>query len=422
VASIGPRELVSGIGAILGGQRALARFELELKAYFGVKHCFLVSSGKAALTLTLRALKELHPGRDEVLIPAFTCFSVPASVGRAGLRIKLCDLDPGSLDFDFAQLTDILAGRHSARPGNAGSPDPGDTSGVSPGVVEESPPDPQNRILAVVPTHLFGLPVDVPGLRALVRDPGITIVEDAAQAMGEFTGTDKAGTQGDVGFFSLDRGKALSAVEGGVVVTNRDDIAAAISRNFQHLPRYNAAQVFALVLKAAALMLLTHPRLYWMPQSLPFLKLGLTLYEPDFPMMKMSPFQAGLTATWSKRLGKMRESRQRNVARWIAVSREPGNGSPPIRILPSMALLRFPLAVSNSGKRESLLKESRRRGLGIAPVYPDAINRIPELALSGRFPVAERLAGHLVTLPTHHYVTRKDVNAIGSLLACPYPD
>ena len=137
-APIGTGNLVSGFAALLGGQRELDRFQRELKEHFGVKHCFLVSSGQAAFTLILQTLRKLSPGRDEVLIPAFTCYSVPASIVRAGLRIRLCDVRPDRLDFDYAQLSAI----------------------------------PTAKVLAAVPTHLFGLPADVAGLRKLLPRPG----------------------------------------------------------------------------------------------------------------------------------------------------------------------------------------------------------------------------------------------------------
>jgi len=104
------KAFVSGILGIFRGRRELHRFESELKQDFGAKHCFLVSSGKAAFTLILLALKELSPDRDEVLIPAFTCYSVPSAVIRAGLKIRLCDLDANRFDFDFAQLSTMLHG------------------------------------------------------------------------------------------------------------------------------------------------------------------------------------------------------------------------------------------------------------------------------------------------------------------------
>src|SRR6266705_4482384 len=110
---IGVREIASGICGIFRGRKELDRFRSELKEHFGVKHCFLVSSGNAAFTLILLALKELFPDRDEVLIPAFTCYSVPSSGVRAGLRIRLCDLHSESLDFDFVQLSSLLSEKFS---------------------------------------------------------------------------------------------------------------------------------------------------------------------------------------------------------------------------------------------------------------------------------------------------------------------
>src|SRR5687768_15799273 len=98
-APIGPPEIVSGFRGIVHGEKSLDRFRSELKEYFGVKHCFLVCSGRAAFTLILLALEELSPGRKDVVIPAFTCYSVPSSVVRARLKLRLCDLHPDSLDF-----------------------------------------------------------------------------------------------------------------------------------------------------------------------------------------------------------------------------------------------------------------------------------------------------------------------------------
>ena len=114
-----PRDIISGLKGLLCRQQELERFRSELKEYFGVKHCFLVSSGKAAFTLILQALRDIHPDRDEVLIPAFTCYSVPSSIVRAGLKIKLCDIDTETLDFNFNQMKEILETRNlqSAIPG-----------------------------------------------------------------------------------------------------------------------------------------------------------------------------------------------------------------------------------------------------------------------------------------------------------------
>src|SRR6185369_941791 len=80
------RDIVSGVVGLFGGVKAVNRFEDELKEFYHVRHSFAVSSGKAALVLILQALKELSTDRDEVLIPAYTCYSVPSAIVRAGLR------------------------------------------------------------------------------------------------------------------------------------------------------------------------------------------------------------------------------------------------------------------------------------------------------------------------------------------------
>jgi dTDP-4-amino-4,6-dideoxygalactose transaminase len=401
-APLGFTEVAQGIRGMLRGQKELDRFRAELSEYFGVKHCFLVSSGKAAFALILLALKELHPGRDEVLIPAFTCFSVPSSIIHAGLKVKLCDLQPDSLDFDFAQLSELLTEATGPRRAGAGS------KSVF------------RALLAVVPTHLFGFPADLPRLRGMIHDPEITIVEDAAQAMGEARDGRRLGTLGDVGFFSRGRGKAYSVVEGGVILTDRDDIAEHLDRVMERLPRYGLLPLLALIWKAAALAIFMRPGLFWVPRNLPFLRLGETLFDPNFPVLTMTSFQAGLAKNWRERLEKLGDGRKKNVGRLNAVldtnrvSRSRSfNGHVP-------GLLRLPFRVKDRKRKESLLRESAANGLGIMPVYPTSIDAIPELRGKiggGPFPVAESCAGELLTLPTHGYLTESDVLRISSLVS-----
>jgi len=407
--------IASGLCGLFRGQQELDRFELELKEYFGVRHCFLVSSGKAALTLILHALKELSPDRDEVLLPAFTCFSVPSSVVRAGLRIRLCDQQPDNFDFDCAQLNALFGTPPAQAVVNGASHRPVQADEAAAGSRKAL-----KRILAVVPTHLFGYPADVAKLRELIRDPGVAFVEDAAQAMGETRAERKVGTLGDVSFFSLARGKAFSVVEGGVILTDRNDLAEALNRLTDKLPRYGLLPRLKLIFMATALMLLMHPWLFWIPRSIPFLRLGETLFETDFPILKLSSFQAGLTRNWQQKLEKLREIRKRKVNRWIDILEAGGNDGSDLAGSRSLGLLRLPLRVSDEKKRAALLRESARMGLGIMPVYPTSIDAIPELRgmiKGGQFPVAESYARELVTLPTHGYLTENDVTELSRLIS-----
>ena len=188
-APIYPRDILSGIKGLLNGRRELDRFETELKDYFGVKHCFLVSSGKAALSIILQALKDIQPERDEVLIPAFTCYSVPSAIVRSGLKVKLCDMNPDTLDFDFDQLRTILS-RYSAAQTTSKHNKPNEPD--KPNKLNK-PNEPMSRLLCIIPIHLFGIPADIERIRKLLVDPEVTIVEDAAPGDGRGVEWQKTG-------------------------------------------------------------------------------------------------------------------------------------------------------------------------------------------------------------------------------------
>ena len=87
-------DILNGIRGAIRGKSEVEQRCREIARYFNAEHCYLVSSGKAALYLILMALKTLHPERQEVIMPAFCCYSVPSAIKRAGLKIRLCDIDP----------------------------------------------------------------------------------------------------------------------------------------------------------------------------------------------------------------------------------------------------------------------------------------------------------------------------------------
>src|SRR6185295_11594525 len=108
-APIAWKDLWHGAIGIVRPEPSILRFEEQVRAHFGVRHVFLVSSGTAALTLTLIGLESLSSSRKtEVVIPAYTCFSVPAAILKAGLRPVLCDINPATFDFDHALLERTL--------------------------------------------------------------------------------------------------------------------------------------------------------------------------------------------------------------------------------------------------------------------------------------------------------------------------
>jgi len=378
-APIGLKDLVSAMAGLLSSQERLGRLERELKDYFGVRHVFLLSSGKAALALILEALKTLAPGKDSVLIPAYTCFSVPSAIVKAGLNVALCDIDRDTFDYDPAQL-----------PGSIG-------------------PD----TLCVVANHLFGIPADVEAMMALRKNKEFFVVEDAAQAMGGTRNGKKLGTIGDVGFFSLGRGKNITTGSGGIIITNNDRIAAAIALHYSTLPAPGPGESVADLAKAMALACFIHPSLYWLPAGLPGLGLGETRFEPDFPIKTMSGLKAGLMRNWRTRLERSNQKRKKNtLAACIIYGNKKKCGTSP-------AFLRFPVLARNREMRDRMYYSLLHKGFGVSRMYPTAINQVGELhdRFDGaKFPSAEDVAARIVTLPTHELVSEIDRQEILSAL------
>ena len=100
-------DLAAAIAGATRPSNTLRVFEEGFADALGVSRAWGVSSGRAALTLALRALHDLSP-RTSVVIPAFTCFSVPAAIVRAGLNVVGCDIDTATLDFDDQELARVL--------------------------------------------------------------------------------------------------------------------------------------------------------------------------------------------------------------------------------------------------------------------------------------------------------------------------
>lgn len=357
----------------------LRRLEDGLKRHFGVSYAFPVSSGKAALTIILRALKSISKeGKKEVVIPAYTCFSVPSAIVKAGLDIAPCDIDPGTFDFDYGELEKTV---------NEGT-------------------------LCIVPNHLFGIPSDMDAVKRVCGNKGVYIVEDAAQAMGgRFKGR-RLGTIGDVGFFSFGRGKNITCGSGGVIITDSRAIGAAIEREFSRLGYPGAFETAMGLVKTALMAALIHPLLYWIPSGMPFLRLGATVFYRDFPIKRLSGMQAALLHDWEERLEAQNLVRLNNSEFYKNRLRaHEANGGIPY--------LRFPVIAASRELRDRIYGASRQAGLGLSLMYPSPVNRIEEIEERFRgmdFPEAERVAQRLLALPTHQLITEKDRADVCGLL------
>jgi dTDP-4-amino-4,6-dideoxygalactose transaminase len=358
-------------------------FEPEMARVLDVRRVFAVSSGKAALTLALLALAKLSGDRRKVIIPAYTCYSVPSAIVKAGLQVVPCDIAEGSFDYDYARLSSLLG------------------------------PD----VLCVMSVHLFGIPSDTGRLMQLCRETGTFVVEDAAQAFGGVSHGRRLGTVGDIGIFSLGRGKNITCGSGGLIVTSSRPIADALRELTVEMPATSVAHDVATFVTLLVLSLFILPWLYWFPSGLRFLRLGETIFYEDFPVRWMSDFQALLLRGWEQQLlglDRIRVENSRHYLDALDVMRDQLRESgvrQPARQARGVPLLRFPVLLGGSAETRKALFDLDGRSLGMSIMYPATIARIPQLAgqfADASFPRADAVADRLVTLPTHALVSARD--------------
>lgn len=373
-------DLVHWGALAVSGEDVHARLRARACERFGVRHAMLAATGRAGMTLLLRAMRRLRPERDEVILPSYTCYSVAASAVKAGCRVRLVDVTPETLDYQHDQLATT------------------DT----------------RRVLAVVATNLYGLPNDLPRLRRFTDAADLWLIDDAAQAMDATIGGRRSGTWGDAGLFSFDKGKNVSAIDGGIVTTDSDALHEALEHERDALappPLMKSAVDIAKVLVYFALL---HPRVYWIPNALPQLDLGTTRFDTSFPLEPPNRPLAALAAIAIGRVPELTQGRQA-AAQQLEEGLRGAVGVLTIRPLPDTrpVYLRFPVLFANTAARDDAWARLRESGGGVSGSYPRSLADVPELHAHVANPACEAsggryVASHILTLPTHAFAGATD--------------
>ncbi len=167
----------------------VGRFEQAFANAVGRKHGIACANGSGALDIAVAAAG-IGSG-DEVIMPSFTIISPAASVVRAGGIPVLVDSDPVTWNMDVAQI--------------------------------EAKITPHTKAILVV--HIYGLPVDMDPLLEIARRHGLLVIEDAAEMHGQTYRDRPCGSFGEMSTFSFYPNKHVTCGEGGMVVTDDDDVA-----------------------------------------------------------------------------------------------------------------------------------------------------------------------------------------------------
>lgn len=372
-------EIASGFSAALRGASANRELEELLRAMSGRPHAWALSSGRASMMLLLTAMRDVESargtGRNEIIIPAYTCYSVPAAIERAGLVPRLCDIDPRTLSYDANAL---------AR-------------------------QPTDRALAIVSSNLYGLPNALPALEAYARERGLFLLDDGAQALGARIEDRPVGGFGDVGLYSFDKGKNITTIQGGAIVASPGVLGDAVAARCDKLPAPAPAETFTLAIKLVAYSILLRPHLYAFVRRAMHGSLGITPYETAYPVATLGSSLCGVAVLQAKRLPSLAAIRSENAARYaraLAEVREFESIEPLPGTVP--AWVRYPLLARDATQRAALIATLDAAGIGATASYPQALPDVPEVARRAvnpgdSFPGARSVASRIITLPTHPY-------------------
>jgi perosamine synthetase len=167
----------------------ITEFEKKFASRMNRKHGIAVTNGTAAIDASVEALG-IGPG-DEVILPAFTIISCILQIIRSGAKPVLVDSDPTTWNMDINQIESKITARTKA----------------------------------IMVVHIYGLPVDLDQILQLAKKYRLKVIEDAAEMHGQTYKGNPCGSFGDISTFSFYPNKHLTTGEGGMILTDSDELA-----------------------------------------------------------------------------------------------------------------------------------------------------------------------------------------------------
>lgn len=178
----------------------VAKFQNMFAAFTGSKYAHAASNCTTALHLGLEAM-DITKG-DKVIVPSFTYVASANAVEYTGAEVVFCDIDLKTFNIDETKLEEIIKK---------------DTS-----------------IKAIMPVNLFGLCANMPYIMELAKKYNLKVIEDSACGFDGWIGDKHSGTFGDCGCFSFHPRKSICTGEGGMLITDDEDIANKVSQLKDH--------------------------------------------------------------------------------------------------------------------------------------------------------------------------------------------
>jgi dTDP-4-amino-4,6-dideoxygalactose transaminase len=331
-------------------------FEERFAAYCGCRHAIAVSNGTAALHLALLAAG-CGPGHD-VLLPSLNFVAAANAICHTGARPVFCDIvGPDDLNLDPSDLEAAIS--------------------------------PATR--AIVVFHYGGFPCDIGAVLDIAARNGLVVIEDAAHALGATWRGRMCGTFGDAGCFSFFATKNLPVGEGGMIVTDDDDLAARLR-----------------LLRSHGMTTLTWARHRGHAHSYDVVTKGFNY--------RLDEIRAALGLVQLRRLPDANEARAHIAARYRRELDGVNGLIVPFGDAVEYASSAHHLAVvvvPEDGSREAMRAFLNDRGIQTSVHYPP-IHHFSEYAdKAGRMlPVTDRVSGRILTVPLYAHMRDEQVEAV----------
>jgi perosamine synthetase len=347
---------------------------------------FWTRSGRQALRLLLTGL-HLEPGSG-VALPLFTDPSLVTAIVAAGHRPVFIDVDSQTLTMDPRSL-DAAAGNFSA----------------------------------VVIVHLFGHVADIP--RLLAAAGNVPVIEDAAHAPLSFLNGRMAGEFGVASFYSFASTKYWPAGGGGLAIVHDPDLAWSMTRQTEELPTpARLMECRSLILQAAKAAIFRHdlygvfgkPMRRWVE--------ALALLEPRLEMIAIHRSHAAVALRQAERFPERVELQRANSLRLLS---RLGNAEdvvlPQERLGARYNYHLFPVLVRNTGERNAVVEGMWKQFVDTSTIYSGAVDVCRKFGYRNGCPVAESVAGRMLTLPNYAGLSDAEVDTVAqaflsSLKAC----
>lgn len=336
---------------------------------------------------------------DQVVTQAFTCVAVPEAIMTSGARPVYVDIEPSGFNMDAGDLDRKIT--------------------------------PQTK--AIIVQHTYGIPANMGKLTSIANKANIPIIEDCCHTLVSSFKKNLVGSFGVGSFYSFEWGKPIVAGIGGSAIVNDSNLNEKIQSQYGHYRFPSTVKLLRLQLQYFGFKILYRPCLYWPVRNIFHILGSIGAAESNYNPMEASQVAEDFYLKMPKPLRRRMARKLYDLdvltrhSHWASNEYRSRIESRQVRhpdISPDCdtVFARYPLLAND---KDMLLEQAKKAKVELADWYSTPVHPLTgkDLELiqykAGSCPNAERRCRHVVTLPTHMAVKKKDVERIVAFLNGP---